>query len=629
MPLSKRAMINWDNFNIPVSYKVARPDRMRDARNVFTNQDVLETRHGISRHNSTAFSAAPQSISFFKENDGTRNLLVKDDSVLYKEAASGAHTSLKTGLTGSTKHRAVTFNNRHIIAIESDGLYQYDGTTFTQLGQAPPSAPFVAASGSGNTLTASDYQVAVTFYDSTNGFETNIGAASSTLTVASGQQIDVSSIPTTAVNTNIDKKRIYIKDITNGGDWLFWSEINLATTTATIDDDPTSAQTPPTTHAAPLSGGGKYIVVFGKKIAYAGNSSFQSDVYVSEEYLPDAFDDTSSQIVLNVSGQGPITGLAVGFFNDSVTDPYLVMFKKNRIEGYSEIGGQNRVFTISSTVGCVNHDTIVEINGDLYFMSTKGWRVISNGKLLKKEDRPFSLGDGDIDDIFTRSGYIYELNKTNLDNFFSVYYPTLDHYLTFVSEGSNTSIYKAYNYEFSINGFRPYEFPVYFTAACLGEDSNGREVIFLAGEGGYIYTHSVNETRTDVDNAGDAEDIAAFCQFYWLAGQDMDASYNFGPLILWALSQDTAITVKCFTDFSLQAPTNIEYDLSSSETGFILDISKLDEGVLGDGRTIVPGRGDILKSGVSLLIGFYQTATNGNMGLVKGQIDIQKNGNPN
>ena len=629
MPLRLRRSEKYKDFSFPISYRVAEKGFFKDALNVYTNQNILETRNGISRFNATAFSAAPLSLSFFQDNSDNNYLLAKDGSTLYKANATGAHTSLQAGLGAATKHRGITFNNRHIVAIESDGLFSYDGTTFTQLGQAAPTGISAAVASGGSLTDATIFQVGVTFYDSTNGFESNGFESSQVTTASPNLQIDVSSMPTTADNANIDKKRIYLKDVTNDTDYLFVAEISLATASYSITDEPTSSLIMPTQNFSPSAGGAKYLSVFNKSIAYAGNSTFPSDVFFSRDYLPDAFDQTlAGDKTINIAGNGPITGLATGYFNGDDQSPYLVCFKKRHIELYREVAGTPQQVVISREIGCVAHDTIQIINGDIMFMSLQGWHLISNGQLLKFGDT-HSIDKGHISDIFTRSGFVYELNKAFSGNFFSVYYPTLRQYLCFIAEGSNNSIYKCYNYEFDIGGFRAYQFPVTFKAGCLGENDNFNDVVYLAGEGGYIYQHSVEEAvGTDVDAINTSTAVEAFAQMWWTGGEDLDASYNFGPFILRAVQQTGAVTVKVFLDYSNQDPTDKSYDFNATETGFILDVSMLDVGILSDGRQIVRALGNIFKTGQSLLIGFYKTQTGESIGLIDGQLDIQKNGAP-
>ena len=563
--------------------------------------------------------------------DGTTHLIAKVGTVLYSVAASGAHTTLKTGLSTTTKHRGITINrgskSRHFIAVEGDGLFSYDGTTVDVLGEPVPVAPSVATAA--GSLTDSTYTVSLTFYASSIGYETNEGAASSQQATSS-QGIAVTNIPGSATHSLIDKVRIYLTDVSNAGDPIFVTELNIGTTSYTIDEDPTSSLTPPTKNAQPQSGGGKYLTEFNGKLVYAGNTTFQNDVFFSEQYLPDAFDDNGlTQTVLYVPGNGEITGLVTGFFNDSVLDPYLVIFKKRSIHIYSEVGGEAKFVPISTEVGCVSHDTIIVKNGDIAFMSEQGWNAISNGKLfVNNQGEPESLSK-DIQDIFRSSGYVYELNRAQFDSCFSVYYSTLDQYLTFVAEGSNNNFYKVYNYEFDVGGFKPYDFQVPCTSASVGENSSGDEVVYFSDNQGYFYTHSIYESRTDVDIDNNSVDIAAFALMNWTDGDDYDAKFHFREFLIRAVASSDNLTVKAFINFDMSDFVDYTYTFTDPNSGFILDVSKLDEGVFNDERTIITSRADINRVGENLLIGFYQEATDANMGIISTQLNFNKTGNRN
>ena len=632
MPLLKKGNLTWDFSKLTVSYRVRPDNKAIDARNVLTNQGVLETRPGYSRYNATQIEAGFNIVSLSDFTDMSGNLIpiAKCNTSLYKVNTTGAATAIKTGLTLNRKHRAVNFRDRHLIAAGDDGLFQYDGTTFTQIGQSVPTAPTVAASGSGQTLTASDYQVAVTFYSSTTGFETNIGAASSTVTVSSGQQIDVSAIPSTANNGTIDKVRIYLKDVTNNSNYLFWAELDLGTTTDTIDDDPTSTQTPPTTNGAPPTNP-KYIAVFGKSIAYSGDSTFPSDVFISEAYLPDAVNRTSTAKTIFAGGKGPITGIGVGFFNDSELLPFLCIFKRNSIEVYSEVQGTPELSQISNSIGCIANDTIVEEGGVVYFMSTTGWFAIENGRLRKHvkdgQVTPREIANDDLLDIFTRAGYNYELNKSNFSNFFSVFYPTLKNYMTFVTEGVGTTFTKCYNYEFEANGFRPLEFAINFYSATKAQTSDGEDIVLLGGSDGYVYKYSIAEDKTDVDADNASVNISTFIDLFYFQGDDYESSYNYGPLSVRAVQGENDVTVAVYIDYEINASQ--DFSFSKDTDGFILDVSLLDVGLLSDNRSIVRYIGEILRTGQSMFLKFSQRATNSNIGLIEGQVHVSKNGSPN
>lgn len=630
MSLKRRNLAIHKKLSLPVSYKLLDENGLYDARNIFDNKGVTETRNGIKRYNSTSLSGSTLSVSYFKTAAGTRYKIVKVGTVLYSVAASGAPTAIKTGLSAGTKHRGVTLNDRHVVAIESDGLFSWNGTTFTQLGQAVP-ATLTATNTAGGSLTdASQYQAAITYYASSIGFESNKQtSAIVTIAAATGLRLSLSVIPGTAANALIDKVRIYLKDVTAGGSFLYVDEISLGTTTYNIDTESISTQTPPDTNATPLSGGGKFLTPFGKRIAYTGNGTYKNDVFISEEYLPDAYNDTSTSKTLTVNGQGDNTAIACGLYDNSHLRPFLAMFKKTSIDVYSELDGNGVQYTLDEHVGCVSHDTIKVRNGIIYFMSENGWYMIHNGALVKKDGQPLSLGGGAIDDIFSRDGWAYQLNSAQYANCFSAYYPTLGHYLTFVAEGSGSSFTKAYNFEERIGGFRVYEFKTAITCACEGEDDNGNQCVFLGDGTGFLYTLSVKNSRHDENYAASSQSIPAFAYLPFVMPGDDSSSYNFRGLVVKALDSDSDVTVKAFPAYTLQSNDSFAFDFSNDSPGFVLDMSQLDIGVLGDERVPTTYMADINRTGETMIIGFFQDIIDSNIGLISSQLSYNKNGNRN
>lgn len=629
MSVKKKAQASFKRLSVPVSYRLL-DNKLYDARNVFDNKGVTETRHGLQVYNAVSLGGPVLSLSFFKNVSDTRYKLAKVGTSIYSVSASGSHTAVKTGLTSTTKHRGVTLNNRHIVSVEGDGLFSYNGTVFTQLGQAAPTAPTVAAAAGGSLTDGNTYQVALTFESSSTGFESNFSESATQAVAGANLTLALSGIPTTAANATIDKVNIYLKDVTDASAYLYVDQISLGTATYNITAESTSSITPPTTNAPPISGGGKFLTVFGKKLAYAGNSTFPNDVFLSEENLPDAFDDTLNGVVLNIPGQGAITGLATGLFNDSVLNPFLVIFKKNSTTIYSEIGDIPTQSTIDSHVGCVSHDTIRVRNGIVYFMSENGWYAVANGSLIKDDSgRPISLGNGDIDDIFSRSGWTYELNTTNYANMFSAYYSTLNQYLTFISEGSNTSIYKCYVYEERIGGFRVYEFPHILKSGIDGEDDNGNQAVFLGDDQGYLFTYSTRNPRHDDTTAGVAQAISAFVLLPFIQPDEHNRTYNWKEITVRAMNSDYDLDLKIFASFSLQSPDAYSLSFPPSGLAFTLDVSQLDVGVLGDERIPVTACAHINKTGEVLLVGFYQSEIGSNMGLISTQVTYNMNGNAN
>ena len=628
-------MKKLNNFNVPVSYRIHdNSGKFIDARNVNSVQDRLDTRFGTSRFNTVSLGGKVQSLSSFVKSDGTQYTIAKVGTELISVSQTGAHTVIKSGLSASSVHRGVTGNNRHIIAIGNDGLFSWNGTTFTQLGQAKPSGATLGVSSGGSLVTANSYKVAISFYASSIGFETNVFESTPITTTAPNLQINVSAIPVTAANALIDKAYIYLKNVTADSEYLFAGEVDLGTTTFLISEPPSSTQTIETTHDIPGANGGtggKYLTNFNSKLVYAGNSVFQNEVYFSEPNLPDAFNSLDTATVLPIPGQGPVTGLAVGLFGDSVLDPFLAIFKGKSTRVYSEIGGIPKMVVLSEEIGCVSFETITVKNGVLYFLSEEGWRAIADGRFVTNpQGEAITLGNGDIDDIFQASGYVYEVNRQGMAGAFSVYYPTLDQYITWVSEGTNNAYSKAYVYEFNIGGFKPYDFADNATCATLGENSSGRDQVLLGTNNGFILKHSIMENRSDVDADNVETAINAFAVLPWMPEDgDFDATYSFRELVLRAVTSEGALTVKTYLDYNLSTVASVDYNFTDPSSGFTLDISELDTGILNDGRTIVTARADINRVGETLAIGFYQAIIGVNIGLISMQVDSNKNGNRN
>lgn len=628
MPLRKRSKLELKNFNLGLSYNLAeKKTSFLSCQNVLTIQDKLETRFGVRRYNSTALAAQALSSSFFKMEDNTYKLLAKVSTTLMSVAASGAHTTVKSSLTSTTKHTGITFGRgtatRHIVALDTDGLYSYNGTTFTQLGQAVPVAPTVGTAV--GSLTNSTYQVALTFYASTTGFETNQGAASANVTTV-GQGIAVTVIPTTASNALIDKVRVYLKDVTANSSFLFITELSLGTASYTISANSTSTQTPPSRNGTPPASG-KFLAEFEGCLVVAGVSTDKSAVYISEEYLPDAFNTTTTtQKTIYVPGGGPITGIATGYYDDSNTLPYLIIFKKYSVYTYTTTNG---LVALSDRVGCVSHRTIVLRNGNIHFLSATGWMSIINSRILKSQgNENLTLGNGAIDDIFATSGFALELASTNFDNFFSVYYSKLDSYITFVSEGTSTSIQKSYNYEFKVGGFRVFDFPMGYTSACVGENTDGNEVVYISDTNGYFYTYSIYNERNDTDSTGTDVEISASAIINFVEGDDMDASYNYGILAIDAVVNAEDVEVKTWINSNLSKLMSYTYSFPDPDSGFILDESLLDVGILSDGRDRARYIASINRTGYNIAIGFFLSGDNVSLGLLSAQLDVQKNGAP-
>ncbi len=633
MSIRRRAARNLNALNLGVNYgtRAAGFRVCRDALNFVSVDKVGRTRNGSARHNSTALDAKAESLSFFKQRDGTRELLAKQGTQIDKVAESGAHTKISGSntLTASTRHRGVTIGRRHFIG-DPSGLYWYDGTNFAAAGQSAPAAPTVAAGSSGNTLPASTYRVAYSYVASSIGYETNIGAESSQVVIASGERIEITGMSTSATHPLIDKKRIYVRDVSASGALKFYAEIAIATAAHNVNSEVISSVVPYERNAVYPSGGAKYVEEFDKRLVASGNSNNQDIVYLSETDLPEAFSDTirpndtlTSQIY--VPGDGPVTGLKTGLYDNDKQRPYLCIFKEASTHIFTESDG---LVTISDTDGSVGQDTIFRRNGDIIFLSREGWRAIENGRLLTNQDDS-SLNLGHIDDIFKRRGWQYAANQTNMDDWFTVYYPTLDYAMTFSSLEGNTRLDRVYAYEFESAGFKPFSFPINANCGALGEDSNGAKTVFFADDTGYIFSHSVNSDYNDRDASNNKTEIKNHFILAWEDAEDIGSSYQWLKAVLRGVESNKAITCKWWTNYDLGTPYSEDVDWTGTSQGFRLDVSQLDIGAFGDDREKKRAEVDLRTNGFNLSFGVFQDSVDSAMEITNIQLNFRKCGNRN
>jgi hypothetical protein len=631
------------SFTNGISYKSGDiGEKLFDASNLILSQGKLVPRNGLRKFNSASFSESPQSLSFYLKYDGTtRSIIAKCGTVIKAASTDGVFSDIKTGLTSTTLHDAVTINGRHIIACGSDGLFSYDGTTFADLGVAAPTAP-TAVKAAGGSLAVKTYVVAVTYYCQTTGFETNTGTDSVQVAVSgSDLTIAVTAIPV-STHPLVTHKRVYLKNVTDSGSYLLVSEITNATTTLNITANPSAAAESPTTgNDVPLSGGAKYLAIYNGCLVSAGNPTYPSDVFFSNPDEPDGWSTSNS--LVHAKGNGPITGLATANVNLSDVSSYLVIFKRSSLTIYYQgiNGPQYDSEVYIPGVGCVSHKTIRIKDGNIFFLSDHGWRVISQAKLLKN-----TLGKGDIDDIFKVNGWTYSVNKSNLSDAFSVYYSELDSYMTWVAEGANTNFNKCYSYGMTDDQFMPLLFNN-CTCACSGQDNNGDEVVYIGRSDRNIYSYSirnpgyddttsdgfvldVNKLDEDVLRGDGTSSIPWNVTFNWQPNEDLDATFNFRNFFLEAISDATSSSVDVVANINFSRSASYLYSVNLyAIEGFILDVSRLDIDVLADDRIRNRQSCDINLVSRNLLLTISQNVKGARLQLLASQLNYSKNGNSN
>lgn len=171
----------------------------------------------------------------------------------YQDRFGGNHECYRSQLTSSVTNSQSTFPIYNTVELLSSGV------AFTKDLLAAPSAPTLAASGSGGTLTAGTYTVAVTYV---NQFGETVGSSTSTQAVTSGQDLVITS---PSAYSNATGWYAYVSQV--GGSSVYRQQ--TAGSPTAIGTNLTLSANPTTSGAWPLSLGTAFIP---EGVAYAGNT---------------------------------------------------------------------------------------------------------------------------------------------------------------------------------------------------------------------------------------------------------------------------------------------------------------------------------------------------------------------
>jgi hypothetical protein len=148
---------------------------------------------------------------------GSTFTLMADNGNIYKPSDAGVVGG--TVLTGRDASNPIDFvYDRDIVAV-FDGTNvpkkSKDGTTWTQLGITQPAAPVLTAPvASGSLINGHQYEVSYAYYDDTLN-QTSNATNTSTITLAT-PNLTIRVATTASVATDVDKIKIYVRDVTAG-----------------------------------------------------------------------------------------------------------------------------------------------------------------------------------------------------------------------------------------------------------------------------------------------------------------------------------------------------------------------------------------------------------------------------
>lgn len=186
-------------------------------------------------------SAAPQQLTgvFVLNGPTLRTLLALGIDTIYRQ--DGTDLVALPYIDGTVMNSttlpwcAVQYSNlAYLLRRDNMGLRRAGSDFVQQAGiSALINAPVIADGGAG-VMTAGDYTVVVTGYNTQTNNESNPSVVSNTLTLGASKKIAVSGIEPHP-NPQVDAKRVYVTVPSQPGRWFFAGQIDNATTTFEIN----------------------------------------------------------------------------------------------------------------------------------------------------------------------------------------------------------------------------------------------------------------------------------------------------------------------------------------------------------------------------------------------------------
>lgn len=336
----------------------------------------------------------------------------------------------------------------------------------------------------------------------------------------------------------------------------------------------------------------KYATEFNAHIFLAGDTSDPYNVYFSAPYDEDNFDAADGSGVINV-------GFDV--IQLKVFRKELYIFGINNIKKLSGTNITNFVLEeVTTNLGCIASDSIMEIGGDLLFMGPDGLRPIS------ATDR---IGDVELETVSKSIQSI--INDTalseDLDGLCSVVIRQKSQFRIFFAASESSGIIGGLRQ--SRQGGIGFEFGqlLGITATCADSGYIGQLEYVLHGDAdGKVY-------RQELGNDFDGNDIFSLFQtpFYHLG--DPELRKNFLKLSTYMRSEGANnITVGLVYDYEdeyVQNPN--DYNLSTANAAAFFNEALYDAvGVIYDGNPSPVFKTNIAGSGFSVSIKYVTNDTN-------------------
>lgn len=407
-------------------------NEMAELVNFYVSGTAIYPRAGSTRISSVHLDGA-KSAGCFKDSDGRFKLVTAGDTleIFTPNPAASAPTTLtkRSGTTyvPTTNKRPFIFQGRHCFYfIDPAGgpLRRGTGTYYEDAGIAAPiNKPVINSSATG-VMTTADYKVAVTFYNSVTGDESDFSPVSDVLALTGPGSVDVSSIEV-STTPQVDKKRIWITPPDQSNLYLLADTIDNATTTANINLTPTElGELMPTSNGMPP----KSVVagaIFDNCLFVTDGTYLYKSAYLQFETFNTVVD---VQPILNDDGHDCNVLYAWG--------NRLVAGKTNYVVYFTPTGSGDYIPTIlSDKYGVYSPHAIRSFENVLIWFDGEGFQRSDNGATPKN-----------ISTIRIKR-YLDRLAVTDKDNLIAEIAPRLNSYIVRILQNDGSTVVLAYNYK--------------------------------------------------------------------------------------------------------------------------------------------------------------------------------------
>lgn len=280
---------------------------------VFDDLGGVATRGGMSKFNTTTVgSFSGDGMYTARFNDGSEKLVGWWNGTGYVVTGASTFTTIASAQsiwTAGSRVDSTMYQNLMFFGNGYSQPYKYNGTEFTRHGTTAPNSTAASTSGTAgaNGAQTGDVNYKIVYVNS-YAVESDVSAATTTLTVASTATVSLSAIPIAPQSFGVASRRIYRRDAGTSSTYKRVATIADNTTTTYLDAIPSASlgAAAPTDQGEPPVW--KFIVTHQERLWAAKDGD--STLYYSELANPFVFKAANTIPISDGDGE-VITGLAV------------------------------------------------------------------------------------------------------------------------------------------------------------------------------------------------------------------------------------------------------------------------------------------------------------------------------